>query len=39
MFVARIDTDNAAPLTGDGPAPAMAFAELADQVQDRMGGL
>ncbi|WP_433909686.1 hypothetical protein [Sphingomonas yabuuchiae] len=39
MFVARIDTDNAAPLTGGALAPATSFAQLADQVQDRMGGL
>ena len=39
MFVARIDTDNAAPLSGGALAPATSFALLADQVQDRMGGL
>ena len=39
MFVARIDTDNAAPLTGGALAPATSFALLADQVQGRMGGL
>lgn len=39
MFVARIDTDNAAPLSGGALAPATSFALLADQVQGRMGGL
>ena len=39
MFVARIDTDNAAPLTGGLPATTMSFAALADQVHNRMGGL
>ncbi len=40
MFVARIDTDNAVPLAGGLPTPpAISFAVLAEQVQNRMGGL
>jgi phage host-nuclease inhibitor protein Gam len=40
MFVARIDTDTAVPLAGGLPTPpAISFAMLAEQVQNRMGGL